>query len=224
MELSVKIGLGVGAVTVLHVGGEQGRREYVAVGDPLVQAFAAEHHGVSGEVVVAPEAWTYVKRHFRALDELPDGFAKLDCSPDARYDAVRGTSIHKVLDKLLEALDEDPDAEARLEKRLRCYIPESALPSLTRDGREDEKWANELRTVVVMFVNLGLGDRELLDATRYVTKRRYFRCHVLQEDTKSLVHRCTNRSKLARPSVGVVRAGTSTERRSSPFELILRRT
>ena len=44
----------------------------------------------------------------------------------------------------------------------------SELPyRLTRSSREDEKWANQMRNVVVMFANLGLSDRDLLDAGRY---------------------------------------------------------
>ena len=53
VNLSVKIGVGVGDVAVLHVGGDHGRAEYVAVGDPLDQAFGAEHHGAAGHVVCA---------------------------------------------------------------------------------------------------------------------------------------------------------------------------
>ena len=44
VKLNVKLGLGVGAVSILHVGGVFGRMEYVAIGEPLVQAFNAEHH------------------------------------------------------------------------------------------------------------------------------------------------------------------------------------
>lgn len=42
VELSVKVGIGVGPVSVLHMGGMLNRLEYVAVGEPLVQAFNAE--------------------------------------------------------------------------------------------------------------------------------------------------------------------------------------
>ena len=165
VELSVKIGIGVGEVTVLHIGGACGRVEYVAVGEPLVQAFAAEHHGVSGEVIVAPPAWKFVKKHFAAAETKEDGFVRLD--NEAPYDTIKSSSIAKLLEGYYEALEEDPEAEARLEGRLRSYIPESALPSLDRCSREDEKWANEMRTVTVMFVNLGMTDRDLLDTTRY---------------------------------------------------------
>lgn len=51
VQLSVKIGVGVGMVSVIHIGGTHKRMEYLAVGDPLIQAFHAEHHAVSGQVV-----------------------------------------------------------------------------------------------------------------------------------------------------------------------------
>jgi hypothetical protein len=37
VELSVKIGIGFGQVSILHVGGVSERMEYIAVGDPLLQ-------------------------------------------------------------------------------------------------------------------------------------------------------------------------------------------
>jgi hypothetical protein len=40
VSLSVKIGIGIGRVSVLHLGGALGRMEYVAVGEPLVQVRA----------------------------------------------------------------------------------------------------------------------------------------------------------------------------------------
>ena len=41
VTLSVKIGIGIGRVSVLHLGGALGRMEYVAVGEPLVQVRCA---------------------------------------------------------------------------------------------------------------------------------------------------------------------------------------
>jgi class 3 adenylate cyclase len=78
VSLSVKLGIGVGRVSVLHLGGSLRRMEYVAVGEPLVQAFAAEHcaeHG--GEIIVSPQAWTLIKEFFEARDVLHDGFIRL---------------------------------------------------------------------------------------------------------------------------------------------------
>jgi class 3 adenylate cyclase len=56
ITLSIKIGVGVGEVAILHVGGVFGRMEYVATGAPLVQAFKAEHQAQPRDVIVSPEA------------------------------------------------------------------------------------------------------------------------------------------------------------------------
>jgi hypothetical protein len=57
--LNVKVGVGMGTITILHVGGVCGRMEYLAVGEPLVQAF---HSEVRTAVVlfVRPPLPTYV--------------------------------------------------------------------------------------------------------------------------------------------------------------------
>lgn len=50
VRLSVKIGIGMGKVSVLHLGGVHKRMEYIAVGEPLLEAFTAEHHATPGDV------------------------------------------------------------------------------------------------------------------------------------------------------------------------------
>jgi len=40
----------IGNVSILHVGGVFGRMEYLATGDPLVQAFEAEHQAAKHDV------------------------------------------------------------------------------------------------------------------------------------------------------------------------------
>lgn len=37
-------------VSVLHLGGVYKRMEYIAVGEPLLEAFTAEHHAKPGDV------------------------------------------------------------------------------------------------------------------------------------------------------------------------------
>lgn len=69
VTLSVKVGVGIGRVVIAHVGGVRDgggtrRREYVATGSPLTQAFESEHHAVAGQVVASPEAWAAVSGSF----------------------------------------------------------------------------------------------------------------------------------------------------------------
>ena len=68
VQLSVKIGIGVGDVSVLYIGGFSGRIETAVVGGPLVQAFESERHGVSdGQVIVSREVWGHVQRYYEGL-------------------------------------------------------------------------------------------------------------------------------------------------------------
>ena len=58
--LSVKVGIGVGMVSILHMGGVLNRVEFVPVGEPLVQAFNAEHHAEPKEVILSKDVREYV--------------------------------------------------------------------------------------------------------------------------------------------------------------------
>ena len=79
VQLSVKIGIGVGMVSVIHIGGTHKRMEYLAVGDPLIQAFHAEHHAVSGQVMVSPQVWKLLRSAgFVAAHQFEDGFVSID--------------------------------------------------------------------------------------------------------------------------------------------------
>ena len=79
--LSVKMGIGVGGVTLAHLGGEYdgavSRIEYIATGPAVLQAFKAESRAKAGHVVAAPEAWTVAKQFFtgHVLDQ--EGFVKV---------------------------------------------------------------------------------------------------------------------------------------------------
>lgn len=62
--LGIKVGLGVGKISILHVGGTFQRMEYVATGDPLRQAFTAEHNCEESQVQFSPQVWQRVKNYF----------------------------------------------------------------------------------------------------------------------------------------------------------------
>jgi hypothetical protein len=52
--------------------------EYVAVGEPLVQAFDAEHHAAAGgEVILSPDAWSLVKSFFVPLETKEGGAVRI---------------------------------------------------------------------------------------------------------------------------------------------------
>lgn len=71
-NLGMKIGMAFGSVLFKVVGPEkEGGREYLLAGNPLDQAAEAEHHGVSGQVVISKEIadGTSLKH-----EQLPDNF------------------------------------------------------------------------------------------------------------------------------------------------------
>jgi adenylate cyclase 10 len=134
--LSVKIGIGVGEISILHLGGVLNRMEYVAVGSPLVQAFASEHHGVSGDSIVSSAVWDMIKPYFGADTLLEDGFVKLkDCTCPVAKNQKKQVAT---------------DAIQWAEEALRNYCPGAVLPLLSPHSSDYveqlEKWAgSELR-------------------------------------------------------------------------------
>lgn len=161
VELSVKCGVGVGPVSVLHMGALLDRLEYVAVGDPLVQAFDAEHHAVSGDLICSKATWALVSEFFTAekIDDH-DGVAWVDT--DAAYSQTRKVNKQHMLQGMLNTLESDPEVEDKV-----CmYLPGAVKGTLSGDSKQ-EGWGNELRSVVVVFVNLGLKNHDLLAAATY---------------------------------------------------------
>ncbi|CAM9863398.1 unnamed protein product [Sphacelaria rigidula] len=77
VRLSVKIGVGMGKVSVLHLGGVHKRMEYIAVGDPLLEAFTAEHHATPGDVIISDQAYKLLKGHFVATEVFADHYCRV---------------------------------------------------------------------------------------------------------------------------------------------------
>jgi class 3 adenylate cyclase len=145
VTLNVKVGVGVGEICIIHVGGQMNRMEYLAVGEPLVQAFHAEGHASKCEVVAHPAVWALVKDFFDARI-TDDGFAFLEkCRQPLRKASV---ALYNSRSSLSPAVID----------RVISYIPKAVVPFVQH---KEEKWAGELRRITVLFVNLGLPESEL---------------------------------------------------------------
>lgn len=71
-ELSLKIGIGVGRVTISNVGGVDNRMESIATGAPLLQAFRCEAQAEPGEVFVSRETLELIKDFFNTKQSPDD--------------------------------------------------------------------------------------------------------------------------------------------------------
>ena len=83
-----QVGIGVGKISILHVGGIFNRLEYVPTGDALSQSFHAEHHADAShadeQVIMSPEAFRMVENKFVATFKKDDGFAYLQSCKQVR--------------------------------------------------------------------------------------------------------------------------------------------
>eukprot|EP01084_Bolivina_argentea_P115192 204894_1 len=156
VTLSVKIGIGVGNATVLHVGGVYSRVEYFACGIPLMQAFHSEEKATQGDIIVSPDVWEFVRDSFDG-DIVADGYVRIT----SQTKAIRNKSVKGGASKNGTLASADVhDYQKLLEK----YIPAAVLPYLTRC---QNSWSGELRLVTVLFVNVGvnLSNVQNIDST-----------------------------------------------------------
>ena len=154
VTLSVKIGIGVGNATVLHVGGIYSRVEYFACGIPLMQAFQSEAKATQGDIIVSPDVWEMVNESFEGVS-VQDNYVRIT----GQSKTVRNRSVKASIMKALATADVH-DFQKLLEK----YIPAAVLPYLTRC---QNSWSGELRLVTVLFVNVGvnLSNVQNIDST-----------------------------------------------------------
>jgi class 3 adenylate cyclase/GNAT superfamily N-acetyltransferase len=164
VTLNVKIGVGVGLISILHVGGVFGRMEYIATGQPLQQAFLAEHHATTREVVISPQVWALISEYFSAdiihEKNLPGSSSSSSSGDKFRLLQKCVDPIRKV--NIFRSTHEKNKIPNEVLQNVGKYVPSAVLPFI---NHHEEKWASELRRISVLFVNLGLdvdGDVQLI--------------------------------------------------------------
>ncbi len=157
IKLSVKIGFGVGQVTILHVGGVFSRAEYLAAGDPLTEAFECEHLATSGGVVIVSRKVYQRVQHYFEFSFLPPDPNHSHVSENAPFYYVnkvkKDQKVRMKADALLIKNKMKPSDIESIRLSLITYIPAAVMTFLQVD---QEKWCNELRRLTVMFCNLGI--------------------------------------------------------------------
>jgi class 3 adenylate cyclase/tetratricopeptide (TPR) repeat protein len=147
IPLSVRIGIGAGDVSVVHLGGVFNRWEVLVGGDPVVQSHAAERRANPGEVILSPLAYRLI-RTFAHGTPLP--FDREDASRPPGGEGV-GLLLNTVLEPILARPLPEITLAPEMEAALRPYIPAAIL---TRLDAGQSAWLSELRRVTVLFINL----------------------------------------------------------------------
>ncbi len=160
-SLRLRVGIGAGTVHLSDVGGYEGRWEFLASGEPLLEMAEAEHAASPGEIVLSAEAW----RHLGS-----SAVGTLLSTGGWRLERMESMPLPRA--RLPEPLPQ-------MEAALRAYIPQLVLHRLDAGHGH---WLSELRTVSVLFINLGDASfaagrhpQELQDAIQAIQQalRRY---------------------------------------------------
>ncbi|HJW36044.1 MAG TPA: adenylate/guanylate cyclase domain-containing protein, partial [Actinomycetes bacterium] len=144
-QLSVRIAVGLGQVSVAHLGGVRGRWELVVGGPAVVQACAVEQLARPGDVVLSPEAYDLVG----AISTGEQVRLDAGGSPALRLASIRPpTSAAPLVGRAGPVEAAGP--------ALRGYVPAAVTARLAAG---QSAWISELRPVTVLFLRLpGLDD------------------------------------------------------------------
>jgi len=74
--LRQRAAVGVGPLSIMEVGGTDGRWQFLVAGDAITQAGETSQHANSGDVVLSPAVWALVQSRCSG-DALPSGHVKL---------------------------------------------------------------------------------------------------------------------------------------------------
>ena len=130
-HVRLRIGIAAGPVRAMHVGGVDGKWEFVVTGRPLAVMGEAQRHAAPGEVVIA------------ATDLGPDPAIPIAPAGDGFVRVLGGGAPrqHGVRPRMAEVTPQ-----------LRGYVPDVVLSRL--DAGQDD-WMAELRRITVLFVGIG---------------------------------------------------------------------
>ncbi|CAD8085181.1 unnamed protein product [Paramecium sonneborni] len=147
LKLSVKIGFGIGDINIIYVGGVYNRSEYLATGEPLMQAFQSEHCAKKGgETIVSKEVYEFVKDYFT--------FEAINHENKQFYLVKKLNAYSKVKLKAEATLIKNSIIlNPKIQQQLTMFVPAALKPYLEIGL---ERWGSELRRVTTMFINLGI--------------------------------------------------------------------
>ncbi len=133
--LTMRIGIGAGPISAVHIGGHAGRREFTLLGAALARVSQAEQLAQPGTVILAPVAWSLIA-------DSVDGAALAD----GEYRRLLSLNVGVPRVPL-----ERTALPAEAESSLRAYIPAVVLD---RIAASQTGYLSELRRVTVLFIQL----------------------------------------------------------------------
>jgi class 3 adenylate cyclase/tetratricopeptide (TPR) repeat protein len=133
VDLTLRICVGAGEITVAHMGGVLNRWEFVVTGTPLNQINRLFIQVPPGGVALSPAAWTLVQAVGQG-DPLP-----------------QGDMLLRTISAAPPLLPTDEPLPATLAESLCSYIPGAILVRLSAGQRD---WLAEYRQITLLFVHL----------------------------------------------------------------------
>ncbi|HYO51324.1 AAA family ATPase [Archangium sp.] len=134
VRLRLKMGIGAGTVRLSDVGGEKGRWDFLASGEPLLEMAQAQNAAQPGEIILGPRAWPLLEGA-RGEPRGAAGWKLVVMEPVPLPDARPPVPVPPELTPALSA-----------------YLPRVVTHRLEAGHGQ---WLSEFRTVTVMFINLG---------------------------------------------------------------------
>lgn len=122
-ECAIKIGVGVGSLSFVHLGGVANRLQVVACGPASDQAFKAAREAKPGEVACSADTWKAIGKAFKPSRKAAGGVKTV------QRGASGAALAPKPLDRHFLKLDPSVIEEAEIEWSTTCYMPQVLLPS-----------------------------------------------------------------------------------------------
>ena len=145
IRLSLKVGVGVGSVTMFYVGGHEGRCEYFASGSALRECFNTADAAASGDVIVSGNVWEEVQGESEGRP-IANGFHSLL--------SMRQTFRKRSVQRSMAFSSELPYTS------LRRYAPPVLLSAHALEatlGQSLRAWTVSVVQASIVFINLGIG-------------------------------------------------------------------
>jgi class 3 adenylate cyclase len=158
-NLYLKLAIGMGRISTVHVGGVFNRWEFLMTGTPLVELGIANNIAKAGDILITPSAWKLIRNDCAAVPvefELKDTIAQ----GGSLFSLNKPSSIFSSPKK--------PVIPNGVENSLRPYIPGAVINRLTAG---QSSWIAELRRVTVLFINLPDIDQDTeLEAAQNISR------------------------------------------------------